>query len=342
RFQFRATEKWVTSEPESLSSEFMIRRARLDFAGSFFNQNWNYRIQLAFSNLDMEPDRPVSLRDAYVTWSRLRDLNIRMGQMKVPFDRQRVTSSSALQMVDRSIVVDELNLDRDVGIQILSKDFLGLGRLTYQAGVFGGDGRNRTSDAPGVLWVGRLQFQPFGKLDDVDDRTESDFEHSSDPRLALAAGVARNTSTNRAQSTFGNTYEFARFNYQHWEGDVVFKWNGWSLLGEVMSRSANQPYLEAMQEGQVSREYSRSAWGYFVQSGYLFRNNVELATRYGRVRPMGLTDPALRPMREIGPSLSWYLKENQLKIQSDYFYLLGSENENRKRHQLRLQMQVYF
>jgi hypothetical protein len=57
---------------------------------------------------------------------------------------------------------------------------------------------------------------------------------------------------------------------------------------------------------------------------------------------MGLTDPALGPMREIGPSLSWYLKENQLKIQSDYFHLIGTENENRKRHQLRLQMQVYF
>ncbi|MCI0627764.1 MAG: hypothetical protein L0387_39965, partial [Acidobacteria bacterium] len=178
RFQFRATEKWVTSEPESLSSEFMIRRARLDFAGNLFNQNWNYRIQLAFSNLDMEPDRAVPLRDAYVTWSRFRDSNIRMGQMKVPFDRQRVTSSSALQMVDRSIVVDELNLDRDVGIQILSKDFLGLGRLTYQAGVFGGDGRNRTSDAPGVLWVGRLQFQRYLKQGGVAEAIFGGWEFS--------------------------------------------------------------------------------------------------------------------------------------------------------------------
>jgi hypothetical protein len=59
------------------------------------------------------------------------------------------------------------------------------------------------------------------------------------------------------------------------------------------------------------------------------------------MRPIGLTDPTLRPMKEIGPSLSWYLRENQLKIQSDYFYLIA-ENENRNRHQLRLQTQVYF
>lgn len=340
RLQFRASEVLIASRPSTSASEFIIRRARISLQGRLFSKHWQYNVQLAFASLDTEPDLRLPLRDAYVTWSRLRDLNLRLGQMKVPFDRQRVTSSSALQMVDRSIVVSELNLDRDVGVQILSNDFLGLGgRLRYQAGIFGGDGRNRTSDAPGILWVGRLQLQPFGPFD---DGTESDFERTSRPRLALAASVAGNHDSNRAQSTFGTTYRFARFDHQHWGGDLLFKWAGFSLLGQAMSRRASQPYSEAVQDGRVSREYSRSAWGYFIQSGYLFKGNIELAGRYGRLRPLGLTDPGLHPMREIGPSLSWYLKENILKVQSDYFYLTGEPRQDERRHQLRLQMQVYF
>ena len=111
------------------------------FEGHAFTRKLTYTIQLGFSNRDMEPDLLIPLRDAYVTWQALRDLGIRFGQMKVPFGKQRVVSSSSLQMVDRSIVTSELNMDRDVGLYLMSEDLLGLkGRLMYQAGVFSGQG----------------------------------------------------------------------------------------------------------------------------------------------------------------------------------------------------------
>jgi hypothetical protein len=205
-------------------------------------------------------------------------------------------------MVDRSIVVGELNLDREAGVQVFSDDFLGLGgKFRYQAGVFGGDGRNRTSSAPGTLWVGRFQYQPFGSFD---DSSETDFERSSQPHLALSGGAAFNQNTNRLLSTFGGTYQFARFNYRHLHGDILFKWTGFSFLAELMSRKATEPFAEAFRPGRLEREWARSAWGYFVQPAYLFRNGVEVAARYGKLRPMGLTDPALFPGKEVGSSLS--------------------------------------
>ena len=342
RFQIRATPTRVfdPDTPEGSSSEFLVRRARLALQGHVFNKNWQYALQLGFAAPDTESDLRVPLRDAYITSTAVRDLSFRFGQMKVPFDRQRVTSSSALQMVDRSVVVSELSLDRDVGFYLFSDNFLGLGqRLRYQAGIFGGDGRNRTSDAPGILWVGRLQYQPFGAFD---DNIEGDFTRDTHPRLALAAGVARNQNTNRSRSTSGSSFQFARFDYRHWEADMIFKWRGFSLTSEAISRRANAPYREEMLAGQLQREYSRSAWGYFVQPAYLFANHWEVAARWGRTHPIGVTDPNLGAATEIGPSLSWYLKEHSLKVQTDYFYLIGVDSPEERRHQLRLQMQLYF
>jgi phosphate-selective porin OprO and OprP len=342
RFQVRATPTKVfdVDTPEGSSSEFLVRRARLSLQGHVFNKDWQYTLQFGFAGPDTESDLRVPLRDAYLTSTAVRDLSFRFGQMKVPFDRQRVTSSSALQMVDRSVVVSELSLDRDVGFYLFSDNFLGLDqRLRYQAGIFGGDGRNRTSDAPGILWVGRLQYQPFGAFD---DSIEGDFSRESHPRLALAAGVARNQNSNRSRSTSGSSFEFARFDYSHWEADMIFKWRGFSLTSEAISRRANAPYREATIAGQLQREYSRSAWGYFVQPAYMFTNHWEIAARWGRTHPIGMTDPNLGKGTEVGPSLSWYLKEHSLKVQTDYFYLTGVDSPEERRHQLRLQMQLYF
>ena len=45
-------------------------------------------------------------------------------------------------MVDRSIVNGEFNLDRDVGLDILSKKFLGTDKLRYYAGIYMGEGHS--------------------------------------------------------------------------------------------------------------------------------------------------------------------------------------------------------
>ena len=105
RIQTRATVIDSPSDTVPDASEVLIRRARLVFQGNAAGPTVTYYVQLSFANLDNEVDLRLPLRDAYVTWSGARDFNVRVGQMKVSFSRQRVVSSSALQMVDRSIVV---------------------------------------------------------------------------------------------------------------------------------------------------------------------------------------------------------------------------------------------
>jgi phosphate-selective porin len=314
---------------------------RLLFQGDIFGPRLNYYIQLGFSNGDTEPDLRLPLRDATVFWAPLRDLNVRFGQMKVPFGRQRVVSSSAMQMVDRALAVGELNLDRDVGVVLFSRDFLGLGRrLQYHLGVFGGDGRNRMTGEYGMLFVGRVQLQPFGEYDDL---VEADVQRRRNVRAALGFSAAYNQNSRRARSTFGDTFQRG-FDQAHLCVDVQLKWAGFFLQAEWLYRRASEDFhdLGVDAAGRMLREASRSGAGYYVQAGYLTAPGIELGARWGEVYPFGGTSPAFRRSRELGVSLSWYVQRHDLKFQADHFYLVDGDDFSAGRDQFRLQAQLYF
>ncbi len=315
-----------------------VRRARLAIKGEL-PWHLSFTMQLAFANLDMEPDAPNVLRDYYVDFRPLRDLSLRFGQMKVPFDVQRVVSSSALQMVDRSVVTGELNLDRDVGVVVYSDDLLGLHqRLRYVVGVFGGDGRNRVGTNQGLLYAGRIRLSLFGPFD---DKIEGDPDRLDNLRIAIGGAAARNMLTNRPRSTLGLPYQAALFNYTHVTGDLHVKVKGASLLSQVFLRQADSDVQENTVKGTLVKEYSRSAFGWFAQGGYYLLPWLELTARYGDLRPTVGTDPTLKRTREIGGGLNFMVQKHDLKIQSDYFWLDDGFGGN-GRHQVRVQAQVFF
>jgi hypothetical protein len=275
------------------------------------------------------------LLDGNVTWRRLRDLNIRVGQGKVPFDRQVLTSSSALQFTDRSVVAGELGMDRDVGLQLLSDDLFGLDkRLGYTVGIFGGDGRNRLGPNAGMLFVGRINFRPFGAFDDL---SEGDLKREARPRLAVAVAAARNLDTRRTRSTQGGNFTLGDVDYTHAAADAVFKWRGLSVLAEALYRRADEPVL---QRGPV-QELARSAWGAFAQAGYVFLPGWEVVGRYGELHPIEAATSDVTFQREVAGGLSWYLQAHDLKLQTDYSWL-PVEGTTAAAHEVRVQLQLYF
>lgn len=335
-------------DPSESTTNFLVRRTRLALKSGLYNDTWLFKLQLGFAERDMEGDRRNVVRDASVTYNQYRDFKISFGQMKVPFSRQRLNSSSALQTVDRSTIGTELNLDRDVGAYIFSEDFLGQKRkFAYYIGVFGGQGRNRVDqNTPGVLTVGRFIYSPFGGMSksgiDNDWLNEVDFVRYKEPKLAIGASGAFNKNSNRALSTNGTQYTFARFDYSHATGDIYLKWLGFSFQYEWLWRRANTGYSEATVNNVLTREYSRSGQGYFVQLGYLFEANYEICLRYGEFRPLGETDPSLRYSREVGGAVSYYFAEHNLKLQTDYFYYTGNLSAAEGDHVARIQMQVFY
>lgn len=328
RIQARFTETVSDTHAE----EFLIRRMRLSLRGKFFSNQLEYNVQLGFANADTEPDLRLPLRDAYVTWSPKEWFSLRFGQMKVAYARQRRTSSGTLQFADRSVATAELNLDRDVGVVAMLGDLpLGPSTLSADVGVYGGDGRNRTSTAAGVLVTGRLTWKPFGKFDDL---PEADLERSARPRLAIGLGAAHNANSNRERSTFGGVYEDARFDTLHLGADVSLRWHGVSLVAEWLRRDMERSTPEG------GTESPRSAEGWYAQAGWLFLPKFEVVARYGELRPRG-TDSAVERQHELGGGLNWYLQGHDFKVQLDAFRLYERSIDDGKT-QVRLQTQVWF
>lgn len=322
-------------------SEIVIRRARVQLQGHAFTEELTYYFQLAFSNQDTESDLRLPLRDATINYAPSKSFEIRVGQGKVPYGRQRVTSSGSQQLVDRSIVTAELNLDRDVGVMLHSKDVGETGgHIGYSVGVFGGDGRNRLGESFGYLGAARVNIRPMGKFD---DNVEADVERTEDPKLSIAGSAAWNQNTDRPRSTINEPYELARFDYTHFGADLMFKWQGACIQGEWFLRQAGEDsQTNTGEDGLPITEYSRSASGWFVQAGQMIGPHFELAARYGDLTPMDGTDPELERQREIGGGPNWYFQEHDLKLQADYFYLPTGDELAGGKHQLRTQLQLWF
>lgn len=344
RGRIQARNTFLHPRGSDTTHELNIKTLRLSVYGNVLAPELRYTLQLAFGGGDFEQGSSSPIFDAYLDYTRFRDLNIRVGQFFVPFDRARTIREFALQLVDRQLVVRELSLDRDVGVMLSSNDLFGLRELLgYQLFIGGGEGRNRFGTfAPGALGVLRLTLRPFGAFD---DDQEADLSRAERPRLSLGVAAAYNSRTSRAQSTYGTAFTAGTANYTHLAADLVFKYRGFSLLAEGLCRRANVDVLERTVGNDVTREATRSGHGYFVQGGMMVHPWVEVTARWEELFAREGTDPQLLQLaqtqgRQVGSGLNLYLNGHALKLQADYFFLFGSAGE--ARHLTRLQLDASF
>jgi len=100
--------------------------------------------------------------------------------------------------------------------------------------------------------------------------------------------------------------------------DFIFKYRGFSLNGEYIDRAATTSPVTFM-EGAIDR-YTYQGYGLLLQSGYLFKNNFEIAARYARISP----DEEIRDYEDMRDNyalcFSKYLKGHRLKLQTDNTY----------------------
>jgi len=346
RFQMRetVTGQGLEDAPRRWTQETQVRTVRLFLQGHVLNPDVKYTLQLAFGGNDFETGSSSPLFDAWVEYTALRDLNIRVGQFFVPFDRARTIRESSLQFVDRPSIIGELTLDRDMGVMFSSADFLGKGGLlSYNLGFFGGEGRNRFgASTPGLLYVARFAVRPFGAFD---DDVEGDLQRLPKPRLMVGIAGAYNQKTNRQRSTTGTTFAFGTVDYTHAAVDAVFKYRGLSVLAEVLYRDASRDFREGTTNGQPAREWSRSGWGYLAQAGYMLTSKLEAVGRFDLQQVRSDSDPALitqvaQQGREVGAGLNAYLNGHAFKVQGDYAYQFGRTGPGR--HLFRLQLDTSF
>ncbi len=297
---------------------FRVRRAKTKFEGWVYNKNLTYELQLNW------PDTANPLEDANINYDFTggeKMFQLKAGQFKVPFGRQELTSSGSQEFADRSIVSGEFARGRDIGVQIWGTP-LG-GKLDWRFGIFNGNGRTVSrNDNDKYQTNARLTFQPFGDV----KYSEGDFESSSKPLFAVAANYESNE---RPVAASGSTPAHTA-DREIVGGDVVFKYKGFFLFGEIFDASTER-------SGAVS-DFDHDGW--HAQAGYfVIPQKFEVAVRMAELDPnAGVSN---NEREERGVVLGYFWNKHAHKLQGDYRQIENKATD-RTDDEFRLQYQIIF
>src|SRR5881628_2671969 len=143
------------------SAVFLLRRARLGAQGNL--TSWaSYKVQAELrSGGTGATAATVAATDLYVALTHGPWLAT-VGQSKTPLSVEFIRSSTVLELPERSMVVDSLAPNRDVGVKI---EWNSTGPLTLNGGVFNGDGINRAANGDkDFLYMARAVVRPIAGL----------------------------------------------------------------------------------------------------------------------------------------------------------------------------------
>ncbi len=321
--------------PEGEDNEglgFRVRRLRVTWDGNAFAPWMKYKVQYDFG-------RTGELKDMKLSFAKNKAFVPTVGQYKVPFNREVLNSSSALQVVGRSIITDYFEYDRDIGVGAYG--LLGGGMLRYDLGLFQGEGTNTKNDKgdTGMIWAARVQAAVIGgKAKKVKEN------FAKKPTLMIGAAVAGIDVEDGSDGNIGiPSGERALENgtVTSLTADINYRDPRFNLTGEYIGRWVNPD------DAGVGTAYDS---GFRVQGGFfVIPKKVELASRYAMVMfdddPNVLGGNDLDNVWTFTQGLNYYLSGNhKWKLQLDYTFqreedLAGAESDE---SMVRAQVQAYF
>jgi len=324
RFRMQNTAAVMKDENDLLSSELKVKRLRLRFEGFAFSPKLNYVIQLGFSGYDNEGLSGTAnlVRDAVIYYVPDNRWSFGFGQAKIPANRARVNSSSALQFADRSITNSTFNLDRDFGFfGTFNTQLFRSFDAVIKTSITSGEGRNyKSSPNLGFAYTGRLELFPLGRFKKLGDIIEGDYEREESPKLMLAAAYSMNHKAIRESGQRGTLLQMDQTrDIQSLFFDLVFKYNGFAFYTDYMKRMVKDPVVIEDLPFLLD-QYIYAGQGYNLQGSYIFRNNWEIALRYSAIIPLetirNLNGFNNESQYTIG--ITKYLISHALKIQLDH------------------------
>ena len=295
---------------------FDLIRARLFFLGHLMGEDNRYFIQLAADSPNplFSDDTGVGdleVLDAWFKHERAEEFALKLGQFKLPFGRQSLTSSGKLQFPDRSLAVEATAVPRrDVGVELSGGFEAGL--VQYQFAVSNGDGPNSLNRDDLLAVTGRVSFNPTGDY----GYAEGDYDDSEE--LASTFGVALQYLKNEDREP---SVEWRRYNL-----DGGIKMRRLSVQGE---------YFLTQREpagGSSSDDHS-----FYLQGGYFLEpEEVEIAARASALFPDGDADDSW----EYSVGVNVFQWGHRLKWQAAYSFLdAGASLES---HRFQAQGQIWF
>lgn len=351
RIQFLSTVNWDSNKDglHNPNSSMLVRRARLKLAGFAFTPKLKYKVEIGLSNNDISGaseftgNSPRYILDAVLKWNFYENFELWLGQTKLLGNRERIVSSANLQLVDRSLLNKRFNIDRDIGFQLrhhfnLSNNFIVREALSFSQG----EGRNiTTGNIGGHQYTAHLELLPFGNFKQNGDYIGGDLEKEETPKLAFAIGYDFNNNAVKNKSNLGtymkNDIGFYKTDISTVFVDAMFKYNGFSFMGEYAYRNAKDP-IAKNSDGSLTGDTVQVGRGFNLQSGYVFGKNWELAGRYTNISLDKITQKGDENQYTIG--LSKYIVGHKLKVQTDISYLDVATSTNELMYRLQVDIHL--
>ncbi len=295
------------NNPDNSESEstFRLRRGRIIASGNVYAPWLKYSTQIT-----LEGSR-AAVRDAYVEAAFNKSFIPRLGQYKVPFDREYLDSGFSLQLIERSIASSEFSLQRDMGLQISSKKIFD--SIDYSVGLFNGSGANQNNVDNDYMYVGRLVWSPF----DSYPYSESAVDNPSSPvfSLALAGAYMPGLEPGERATLAGNLGNTSivpvESNVSQWTADLAYKSGGFSFMGGYHYRNIDPKDVTSFGE--------QNARGYYIQGGFFFvPKHFEIAGRYAFIDPDNPEKISDNEKTEYTVGLNYYLSGHNVKAGINY------------------------
>ncbi len=157
--------EWV----EDNTSSFYVERARFKVDGDLWRDKLDYCLQIEFAS--------PKIVDAYVRFKPMTQLNVQLGQFKIPFSIENTEFPPLkAEFIEYPMVLTRLvrmndvcgiaSGGRDIGAQLYGSFFKrdGYDILSYNVAVMNGAGINRTDSNKSKDVVGRLMVRPIRNL----------------------------------------------------------------------------------------------------------------------------------------------------------------------------------
>lgn len=338
RGQIQGLSEWKDWHHES--SGFIIKRARVYFTGNALSKDLKYEVQITLEG------KSISLRDLSVEYPLLKNwLKIEAGQYKVPYNREYLTSSSNLELVDRSIVNEYFYVGRDIGVSINGGDPQGY--FAYAVGIFTGEGKNAKPADTGPMIAGRVVAGSKSTWEKgVREMEQGAFKEGF--VWSIGAGFVyanyKNIEVLKPYKNIGELkldnnnkrLDISKFmealtsiappvDFIQVSADLKLSYNSFAVEAEFHTADALKGNIPTW-------------WGFRVQgSSFVYKKKFQLAVRYSTV------DTRVGKIKETTWGWSWYISENhRFKLQNDYAYTWGDKNVmDKNEFRGRIQFQFY-
>lgn len=346
---------FVKPENQKASHFLNAKRSYFNISGEALKEKVKFLIQADFSSTS-------PLLDAWLSYEPIKNLTFTAGQKQsIANNREMLFMEDHLTYADRSLLSSTFsNTGREFGLFAEYKISLGEVLIVPQAMLTSGDGKNsfgldsRDVDLGGFKYGARLDIYPLGAFTQGNEKQVADLAHEEKPRFVIGGAASYN---NGASNAVGEGHgDFFIYNesgvnqlpdYRKIYGDLLFKFKGFSLLGEygiATATSLEGAYLDQtatikLQPTEIS-QYLALGRTYNAQLGYVTKSGYGIDLRYtGIQQEFANATSVAKDATGFTAGLAKYFKDNSLKVQASYTNL--SQN-NRTTNMAQLMFQVIF